>query len=313
MESKEFTERLLLLFPQEEKENFRENLLKAESFRIDFYSFQNISNLTHKVIVIEESDKDNLMISNCQSCSIYFKSTVKLANIYKCKNCEIFIEGVKKITLLQNCSEIKLTLITKFLNASNILDSQINLCSSFGPNLLGEIRNVTIGPYNANFVDIWSTLEACKIKLNKETTTKFAFPLIFYNCQGFLNPGENSYKTQDPSEFTRFILPKSFSYYPCSELLKNKEFRKLYKKMILLVESCQNQNCNIPLLAPDNYLKNLLKKQIIYQNFKKKIKEKKLSAHQTEKFLYFVQGNFREWLLAKPRTNDVLKIINTIK
>ena len=315
LQNEKFFHKIKSIFLQE-KDLEVKKLLKFDNLKLDFNKFQKIQDLSHKVIVIENDnleENNNLILSNCQNCSIYVKTLKDLVYIYKCKNSEIFISGVKKITLLENCSDIKLTAITKILTLNNVLDSSINSYSDFKINLLGEIKNVKIGPYNANFLNIYDILKNTKIELNKENTEKFKEISIFYKVQNFIDFKNNSFSIIKPEEYKKMLLPNTFSYYPASTLITNENFLKLSKHLSDLVNQCAKIDYIIPLLVPNDFLEFLLKKVVYFLEFKKKIANNSLNESQRDKLMFMVQGHFREWLLSKPKTNDLLRVISNVK
>lgn len=79
--------------------------------------------------------------------------------IKKCKGSEIFVEGVKRITLIENSIDITFVGISRILNVFNVINSKMQIFTHFRPNLLGEIKGLELGPYNANFENLPSVLE----------------------------------------------------------------------------------------------------------------------------------------------------------
>lgn len=314
LKNKNFYNKIKSIFLQEKEITYKK-LIKNDNLKIDYQKFEKIQDLSHKVLLLENqnSENTNLFISNCQNCSIYVKRLLDLVYIYKCKNCQIFISGVKKITLLENCSDLKITLITKILTLNNIIDSTINSYSDFKTNFLGEIKNVRVGPYNANFLEIWDILENAKIQQNEANRNKFSDISIFYNVQNFINFEKNSFSIIKPEDFKKISLPISFSYHPASTLITNKLFLKFSENLSEIVEECAKIDYIVPLLAPNNYIRFLLKKVLFFLDFKRKIADNSLNESQKEKLMFMIQGYFREWMLSKPNTNDLLRVITNIK
>ena len=291
----------------------KELMVKSTMFELSYSQYHQTFNLNNKSIVIENSEKQNLIIAECQNCSIYIKDTFRLVYIYKCKNCEIFISGVETVTLIENSIDMIITLITTALMLSNVTDSDINVYSIFEPFLFGEIIGLTLGPFNANFKSIWSSIDVCNIPIESEYLSNFAYPLCFYKAQKELNITSNTFNIQAPDKFIKMVLPNIFGSLEFKDLKADKRFLSYSNGLEKYFSDIEEEGTTLPLLAPYNYTETYIKRLLKHKTLRDMIKTKKLDKEDEVAYLNAIQGHFREWVLSKPQSNHLLRLISTIK
>lgn len=286
---------------------------KKQAVDIDYSEYIEITNLVNKVITLENLKKRKLLISECTNSNIYFTSYFEMVIISRCKNCEIFIPGVKRITLIEHSNDMNITLISRAIHLSNVCDSSVNSYSSFEPELLGEIINVSLGPFNANFMNIFSTLESIGMTFCREFLDLFSRPKCFYKCQEFLNQEMNSFSIIKPSAFENFILPKEFGLIQVVPLMVNENFTKVFpnyeeiKNLKLFADEI------IPILSPFEFIQEVFRRLQANKDFNEAIISKNLKPEQKVVLLDAIQGHFREWLLAKQEsTCGMFRTLSTI-
>ena len=292
---------------------FKQKVLGAPNFEISYSNYHQTQNLNGKTIVIESSNKSNLIITDCQNSSIYVKDVFGIVYIYKCKNCEIFISGVKQIAMIENSNDLQISLITKALMLSNITDSTLNLYSVFNPFLFGEIINITLGPFNGNFGGIWNMMEKCEIEADFLYLSSFAHPMCFYKAQVGIDIEANSFKIQDINRFIKITLPTNFGAIGVKELQKDFNFSKIAPEAKKYLKLIDEEGINLPILVPNNYLDAYVKRILKHKRLRDIIKKRGFSKEEEIKYLNAIQGHFREWLIAKPQTNHLFRLINSIK
>ena len=295
----------LEIIPNCEKRNFLE---------VDYSDYIEITHLTNKVITLENLKKKKLLISECSNASIYFSSTFEMLIITKCKNCEIFIPGVRRIALIEHSSDLNVTIITRALHLSNVSDSRIHSYTSFEPELLGEINNVQMGPFNANFANLLQTLETIGVELKKEFIDTFSNAKQFYKCQEFLTEGANSHGVIGLTDFERLILPKEFGFLQVMPLLNNEIYAGVFPEIVAIKELRDYPEEIIPVLTPKTYFLEMIRRFESNKELMALIIAKKLGKNEKEILLDVIQGYFREWLVTRSETTGgMFRMLNNFK
>ena len=313
IQNPEFAAEMAKIFQHPEPNTLQQIVEKKQVVEIDFQEFYEIVNLNSKVLTLETSKKTKLFISECVNSNIYFRSSFDVVIITRCKNCEIFIPGVKKITLIEHSNDLNVTIISRALHISNVSDSIIHTYTCFEPQLLGETINVILGPHNANYTEIFDTLELNAIQLNNDFGLMFSTPHTFFTAQQFLDHKKNLFNTLGPDSYENMILPKEFTIYQYNALLVDKRFLSISKEIEALLKVPIEQGVVVPILAPAKFKEVVISRAIQFQKIKHLIKDYKLTPEQQEKFFDAVQGHFREWLMTKPHSvGSLIRILNSL-
>ena len=287
---------------------------KRNFLEVDYSDYIEITHLTNKVITLENLKKKKLLISECSNVSVYFSSSFEMVIITKCKNCEIFIPGVRRIALIEHSVDLNVTIIARALHLSNVSDSKINSYTSFEPELLGEIMNVQMGPFNANFANVLQTLESIGVELKQEYTDSFSRAKRFYKCQEFLTEGANSHGMISPADFERLILPKEFGFLQVVPLLNNEIYAGVFPEIVACKELKDHSEEIFPILVPKVYSDEMLRRLKEHVELTALIFAKELGKNEKDVLLDVIQGYFREWLVTRPETTGgMFRMLNNIK
>lgn len=287
---------------------------KKNHLDIDYSEYIEVVGHVNKVIVLENVKRKKLFISECSNSNIHFTSHFEVVIISRCRNCEVFVPGVKRVALVEHSSNLVVTIIAKSLHLSNVTDSTVNCYTGFEPELLGEIINLKIGPFNANFSNLFTFLDAIGLPFCREFLDLYARPKQFYRCQEFLNQEVNSFAVIEPWAYETFVLPKEFGNLQINPLLNNDLFLKVFPAFASLKDVRAYPNEIIPILVPFQFIEEMFRRYRMFKELMERVGGNDIKPEQRTLFLEALQGHFREWLLSQQdSTASLFRMFSSLK
>ncbi len=111
--------------------------------------------------------RKEVKIIGCEESIIYIDACVQFVSIINCVNCTIFVSAVSRVTTIDKCEKTKVTITSNFLRIGNTIDSTINYYGAYPAVLYGDNRSITLGPYNANCLQLIQRMKDAGIEINR--------------------------------------------------------------------------------------------------------------------------------------------------
>jgi TBCC domain-containing protein 1 len=128
---------------------------KAPSSQIEFISF-----LNKAVTVRDQSDGNEVRISQCEDSYIYIGSYVESLSVSRCVNCTVFVAAVSKVCTIDRCENVTVCCASTFLRIGSCIDCTVySYTSASPPVVFGDTRSLMLAPHNASFPDLAQKLK----------------------------------------------------------------------------------------------------------------------------------------------------------
>ncbi len=235
---------------------------------------------------------------------------MKYISIINCVNTTVFVAAVKKVCTVDKCENLTLTVASNFLRIGNTIDSTFNFYGSYVPVLYGDNRSITIGPYNANYVDLIPAITEADIPINYKNIQSYDNPLV-------LNDVENNninHAIQKIEDFSTLILPDSFKSIAHGTIKSLK-----YDPLIFGLDKGQDDfsyldgtSCVLPMLCPNTYRDAIKGRYKNYVNIQKDLKDNSLTEEQQLMLHFALQSHFKDWLVRSGSIKPILDMAKMI-
>ena len=263
--------------------------------------------------------KDKQLCSNkeirvigCEESYIYIDACVKYISVVNCVNTTIFVGAVKKVCTIEKCENLTMTVAANLLRVGNTIDSTINYYGSFNPMLYGDNRSITIGPYNANYMELIDRIKEAEIPIIYKNIQSYDHPLVMSDVEN----NNINHKIQKVEDFSTIILPENLKPIHHS-LTKNFDpliFGTNEKQSTASddLSYLNGTNCVLPMLCPNTYRDNVKMRYRGYRSLQTEISQNILGAEE-QKILHFaIQSHFKDWLVHSGALKPILDMAKMI-
>ena len=258
-------------------------------------------------------DNKEVRIMGCEDSYIYIDACVKYVSIVNCINTSVFVGSVQRVCTVDKCENLTITVAANIIRIGNTIDSTVNYYGSFNPILYGDNRSITVGPYNASYLELPERIREAEIPVLARNIDYYAEPLV-------LNALENSginYKVQKVEDFINLSLPESFQ--PISgNVIRNSDpvFFGLHEKQSKNGygggSTPEQEIALYPLLCPNTFRDELKRRHNRYKDIQDDVKQIGVDA-EGQKLLHFcIQSYFKEWLVHTGSLKPILEMTKMI-
>lgn len=123
-----------------------------------------LSNISPVTANKQELTLPQLFLNYCSDSHFYLISPYYSASLTGVSNCEIVIGAVYGTVILSGCERIKLSVSCRKLILQNCVDCQCNIATLSPTVILGDCRNLTIGPMNTTYRNIRQHLRMTELR-----------------------------------------------------------------------------------------------------------------------------------------------------